>query len=151
MARKFKYHKFKQGIYKPVNSEKYTGNRKPVYRSSWELKFFRWCDSNTNVLRWSSESVIVPYVSPIDGRIHRYHVDGVVKLAGKEGPKNYLIEIKPYKQTIPPMKSNRKKKSTVLYESATYAVNRAKWDAARQYAKHKNMEFLILTEKELFA
>jgi len=63
--------------------------------------------------------------------------------------KNYLIEIKPYKQTIPPVESNRKKKSTILYEKITYAVNQAKWSAARQFAKKRNIEFIILTENEL--
>jgi len=133
--RKYKYTAFKQGIYKPVNRHKYKSLRLPEYRSSWELKFFKWCDSNTNVLEWNSESVIVPYISPVDGKIHRYFIDGYMTLKENNITKNYLIEIKPYKQTIPPVESNRKKKSTILYEKITYAVNQAKWSAARQFAK----------------
>ena len=59
------------------------------------------------------------------------------------------VEIKPYKQTIPPDNSSRKKKSTLLYEHKTYAVNQAKWEAARKVADKKGMEFIILTENEL--
>jgi hypothetical protein len=149
MKRKYKYKQYKQGKYRPVNKEKYVGRHIPEYRSSWELKFFKWCDKNVNVLEWSSESTIVPYVSPVDNRPHRYYVDGAIAI--KEGSmiKRYLVEIKPFKQTQPPVESKRKKKSTLLYEKITYAVNQAKWSAAKQYADNKNMEFIILTENEL--
>ena len=148
--RRRKYTPYKQGSYKPVNRQKYAGCRNPEYRSSWELKFFQWCDKNENVLEWSSESVIVPYVSPVDGKVHRYFVDGTVVL--REGDKidKYLVEIKPEKQTKPPVESKRKKKSTILYEKITYAVNQAKWAAAEKFANKKDMNFIILTEHELF-
>ena len=146
---RYKHCPYKQGIYKPVNSKKYTGRGIPEYRSSWELKFFQWCDKNSNVLEWSSESVIVPYKSPVDNRYHRYYVDNAVAL--KEGNEvvRYLVEIKPHKQTQPPKESKRKKKSTILYEKMTYAVNQAKWEAANKFANTKNMKFIILTENEL--
>ena len=139
--RKYKYSTYKQGVYKPVNREKYKSLRLPVYRSSWELKFFRWCDRNVSVLEWTSESVIVPYISPLDNRVHRYFVDGHIVL--REGDKiaKYLVEIKPYKQTIPPVESKRKKKSTLLYEKITYAVNQAKWAAAAEFGKKRNIDF----------
>ena len=81
--KKYRYSPYKQGVYNPVNRPKYIGVHTPVYRSSWELKFFQWCDKNINVLEWGSESTIVPYVSPLDNRVHRYYVDGAVAL--KEG------------------------------------------------------------------
>ena len=112
-----------KGKFKPKNISKYKGDPSGIiYRSSWELKFFQWCDRNTNVLEWSSESVIVPYKSPVDGRYHRYYVDNAIAL--QEGNKiiKYLVEIKPYKHTLPPVQSNRKKKCTLLYENRTYAV-----------------------------
>jgi len=140
---------YKQGIYKPVDKNKYIGIKLPKYRSSWELKFFQWCDRNINVLEWSSESVVVPYISPVDGRPHRYFVDNAIAIKEDDIIKRYLVEIKPYKQTIPPKESKRKKKSTLLYEHMTYSVNQCKWKAARKYAKSKNMEFIILTENEL--
>ncbi len=146
---RFKKSPFKQGVYSPVNREKYKSLRLPEYRSSWELKFFKWCDSNPAVLEWNSESVIVPYLSPVDNKLHRYFIDGFISLKEGTTVRRYLIEIKPYKQTIPPIESKRKKKSTILYEKMTYAVNQAKWNAARQFAQKRNLEFIILTENEL--
>ena len=147
---RFKSQSYKQGRYRPVNSDKYKGKGNPEYRSSWELKFFKWCDKNPNVLKWSSESTIIPYISPLDNKIHRYFVDGNVTIKEGNNIKNYLIEIKPEKQTKPPIESKRKKKTTIMYEKMQYVVNQAKWSAAKQYATKKNLDFLILTEKELF-
>ena len=86
-------------------------------------------------------------MSPVDGKIHRYFVDGNVLIREGDAVKSYLVEIKPYAQTQPPKESKRKKKTTILYEKITYAVNQAKWDAARQYATKKKMEFLNRTKK----
>jgi hypothetical protein len=140
--------KFKQGIFKPKNQIKYIGKEDPVYRSGWELKFFRWCDDNANVVEWASEAVIIPYVSPVDRKVHRYHTDGVVAI--KEGNiiKKYIIEIKPSAQTVLPVKG-RKRMSTMIYETARFAQNQAKWDAARKWCQKYGYNFLILTEKEL--
>ena len=140
--------KFKQGLFKPKNKEKYIGREDPVYRSGWELKFFRWADDNPNVVEWASEAVIIPYLSPIDHKVHRYYTDGVVAI--KEGNiiKKYIIEIKPKSQTVLPVKG-RKRMSTMVYETARYAQNQAKWEAARKYATKHGYEFIILTEKEL--
>lgn len=140
---------FRQGIYKPVNRSKYKGSKDPVYRSGWELKFFKFCDSNVNVLEWTSEGIVIPYISPVDNKVHRYFVDNMVYIKEGDKKKRYLIEIKPSKQTVPPVESKRKKKSTMIYEQVTYAQNRAKWAAATDYAKKHNMEFKIITEKEL--
>lgn len=147
---RYKKSSFKQGTYKPVQPHKYKGGSNPQYRSSWELRFFQWCDRNVNVLKWGSETVIVPYTSPLDNRVHRYFVDNIVTIKEGNDINTYLVEIKPSKQAKPPVKSNRKKKSTVLYENATYAVNQAKWAAAKKYADQKNIKFIILTENELF-
>lgn len=142
---------FKQGLYSPVNKSKYIGKHQPRYLSSWELKFFQWCDRNTNVLEWASEAVIVPYTSPVDGRVHRYMVDNIVAIKEGDNIVKYLIEIKPSKQTKPPEPSKRKKKTTIIYENLTYAVNCAKWEAAKKWCLNKNWKFLILTENELFS
>lgn len=140
---------FRQGIYKPINALKYVGNKLPVYRSGYELKFMRWADANPNVLKWGSESIIVPYKSPIDGKMHRYFVDNVVVIKEGEKIKKYLIEIKPHVQTLPPKSHGNKKQTTILYEQATYVVNQAKWEAAKKWCKDHDWEFLILTEKHL--
>jgi len=144
------YKKYKQGVFKPIHPKKYTGTTPILYRSSYELKFMRWADSNSNVISWGSESVIVPYISPKDGKLHRYFVDNNVTIKNKNGNlKKYLIEIKPYKQTQPPKTKNRKNKKSLLYEQYTFAVNQAKWEAATAWAKKHDYEFIILTEKDL--
>ena len=140
---------FRQGVYSPVNRLKYKGSKNPFYRSGWELKFFKFCDVNPNVLEWTSETVIIPYISPIDNKPHRYFVDNMVYIKEGDVKKRYLIEIKPSKQTVAPTVSKHKKKSTVIYEQVTYVQYKSKWEAAVNYAKKHNMEFKILTEKEL--
>ena len=142
---------FRQGVYTPINKHKYRAMGKPHYRSSWELKFFEWCDNNQNVLEWTSESVIIPYISPFDNKAHRYYVDNKVVI--KEGDRivKYLIEIKPEKQTKKPVtKRSNKKKSTIMYENFTYVINQCKWEAARKWCDKHGYKFLIITEKELF-
>ena len=65
-----------KGLYKIKNLSKYKGNpAKVTYRSLWERKFMVYCDNNPNILKWSSEEIIIPYRSPIDKRIHRYFPD----------------------------------------------------------------------------
>jgi len=140
--------KFKQGLFVPKNSAKYIGKETPVYRSGWELKFFRWCDDNPNIIEWASEAVIIPYISPLDGKVHRYYTDGIVAIKEGNEIKKYIIEIKPSAQTIAPVKG-KKRNSTIVYETARYAQNIAKWESAKKWCKQHNYAFLILTEKEL--
>ena len=70
---------FKRGIYRPKNKHKYIGRSTPNYRSSWELHFFQWCDRNPNVLEWAAEAVVIPYISPVDSKVHRYFVDHIAR------------------------------------------------------------------------
>jgi hypothetical protein len=145
-----KNNKFRQGIFKPTNTSKYIGNSDPIYRSGWELKFFRWADLNENIIAWGSENIIIPYISPLDGKVHRYFVDNFIIFKNKEGKKNkFLIEIKPSKQVVKPVSTKGKRRTTILYEQKTWVINQAKWEAAKRWADKKGYEFLILTEKEL--
>jgi hypothetical protein len=139
--------KWRQGIFIPKNKDKFIGN-KAIYRSGLELKFFRFCDSNSNVLKWGSENVVVPYRSPVDHRMHRYYVDNYIEILEGTKKVKYLVEIKPSKQTKPPT-VKYKKKSHLIYEQRCYAVNQAKWTAAREYSEKIGGSFIILTEKEL--
>jgi hypothetical protein len=140
--------KFKQGIYRCANPEKYKGTQPILYRSSYELKYMRWADHNPSVISWGSESIIVPYQNPLTGKISRYFVDSNITLRTKEGElKKYLIEIKPSIQTVPPKPSRNTK--ALLRRQAEYVKNRAKWQAAEQWCKKKGYEFTILTEKHL--
>ncbi len=77
-------------------------------------------------------------------------VDNFILLKTKDNQIiKYLVEIKPLKQTLPPKTTNRKKKSTLIYEQVMFAINQAKWDAARAWCSNHNCKFLILSEKEL--
>lgn len=138
------------GKYLPNNCKKYKGNPTMIfYRSLWELKFMKWCDSNHNVLEWGSEEIIVPYRSPLDGKYHRYFVDFYIKVRTKQNEiKKFLIEIKPKKQTKEPTIQKRKT-ARYINEVTTYVVNQAKWEAAREWAADHQLEFLILTEDHL--
>ena len=141
--------RYTQGIYKPINPKKYKGQDLPIYRSGYELKFFRWCDTNSRVLEWGSENYVIPYLNPVDNKYHRYFVDNYVKLKiSDEKTEKYLIEIKPFKQTLKPEKGN-KRNTTFLYEARTFIQNKAKWEAAKKFCDNKGFKFLILTEKEL--
>lgn len=142
--------KYLQGKYKLRNVEKYIGDSTNViYRSSWELKFLNWCDNNPNVISFSSEEIIIPYKSPVDGKYHRYFVDFMVKIRTKDDvTKTYLVEIKPKKQTMPPEQKKRITKQYIT-EVATWGVNQSKWKAASEYCLDRGWEFKILTEKDL--
>jgi len=142
--------KFHQGHFLPQNPDKYVGNpRNIVYRSSWELEFMRWCDRNSSVTKWASEEFSIPYVSPVDGRVHRYYPDGFVELVTKTGnTKKYIVEVKPKRQCSPPKKRERITKSYIT-EAKMYAVNEAKWAAAKEFALDNGVEFKIITEDEL--
>lgn len=139
-----------KGKYRVKNPAKYQGDiSNVVYRSSWELKFMKYCDGNPSVLEWGSESVIIPYISPLDKKIHRYFVDFYMKVKTSSGEiKKYLIEIKPERFTRPPPIPQRKTKS-FINEVFQYGVNEAKWKSADQYCENKGWKFLILTEKDL--
>jgi len=140
--------KFKQGIFKPNHPEKYKGTYPILYRSSYELKYFRWCDHNPAVLKWGSESIIIPYQNPLTGKLSRYFVDSNITVKTKTGEiKKYLIEIKPQIQTQPPKPTKNTK--SLLRRQAEYIKNRAKWQAAEEWSKKKGYEFTILTEKHL--
>lgn len=147
--------KFKQGIFRPINENKYVGDiNNIVYRSSWEKKFLQWCDARDAVLSYSSEETVVPYYFPIDQKMHRYFVDFHVKMINNKGAvEELLVEIKPHKETIkpiPPKNNNRKAVTRYNTEVTTYIKNQCKWESASKYAKERNMKFVVLTEHQLF-
>ena len=134
-----------KGKYKVKNPEKYRGDPTNVtYRSSWELRFFNYCDRNSDILQWSSEEIVIPYKSPIDGRWHRYFPDVWIKTAND----TYLIEIKPFKETQEPKKRSRITKN-YLYEVKTWGINTNKWKAAQEFCADRKWKFKIITEKEM--
>ena len=139
-----------KGKYKPRFPKKYKGNpTNIIYRSSWELKFMRYCDSNQNILEWGSEEFCLPYKSPLDNRIHRYFPDFYIKVRENTGIiKKMIIEVKPKRQCMEPKKPKRKTRG-YIYEVREYVKNQAKWKAAEEYCIDRGFEFKILTENEL--
>ena len=139
-----------KGKYKVRCPYKYKGDpTKVIYRSLWELKFMRYCDTNINILEWGSEEMYVWYRSPVDNRPHRYFPDFYIKAKESNGKiKKYIIEVKPKKQTAPPPKPKRQTKG-YLREAFEYAKNQAKWKAANEWCIDRGFEFKVLTENEL--
>lgn len=139
-----------KGKYKPSYPEKYKGDpTNIIYRSLWERKFMYYCDHNENIIEWQSEEKFIPYRSPVDGKPHRYFPDFLIKVKESNGTiKKYMIEIKPKKQTVPPIKPKRQTKKYIseVYE---YAKNQAKWEAAKEWCADRGYEFKIITESEL--
>ena len=144
--------KYNQGHFRPQNPQKYLGNpNNIVYRSGWELKFMKWCDRNENVLEYGSEEFFIPYFDPTTSRVRRYFPDFIIKVREQSGEiKKYVIEVKPKRQTIPPVQTSKKRTRTYITEVKTYAMNQAKWAAAEEWCKDRMIEFKIITEDNLF-
>lgn len=143
--------KYHQGRYFPINPQKYKGDITRIYfRSSWELSAMRKFDENPCFVQWGSEEIIVHYTSPIDGKMHRYFPDFLVKKRDSVTGEltTYLVEIKPKSQTKPPAVQRRVSKR-YLYEIKQWGVNEAKWKAAIEYCKDRNWKFMILSEDHL--
>jgi len=135
-----------KGRYSPKKPEKYRGDPTGViYRSSWEKNLMLWCDRTEDVVEWSSEEIVVPYIYAVDGRAHRYYVDFFIKY--KSG-QVIIVEVKPAAQTEPPKGKDRRTKR-YLNEATTYVKNVNKWEAAKSYAEVRGWKFEIWTEETL--
>ena len=135
-----------KGLYKPTHPKKYVGDpKKIVYRSLLERRFMRYCDLNQDILYWASEELPIRYLNPIDKKFHRYFPDFVVKTSKQ---KKYMIEVKPSRQIGKP-KPPKKKTKSYMRESFEYIKNQAKWQAAKSYCEDNDLEFKIISEKDL--
>ncbi len=134
-----------QGIFTPKNPHKYVGKHKPKYRSGWELTFMTFCDTHNNVTHWASESMSIPYRSPLDGKMHMYIPDFFVVYQNKYGKAiAEVVEIKPKKQSL------IESRAASARDRAVVAVNHAKWAAATAYCKAHGFAFRVITEDQLF-
>ena len=140
-----------KGRYFPTNPKKYKGNpNQIVYRSLWERKVMVYCDKNDAIIEWGSEEVIVPYLSPMDGKIHRYFPDFYMKVRQSDGStKKFIIEVKPKSQCKQPVKNPKRRTTKWFNEVKTFAINQAKWKSAREFCEDKGMEFKIFTEDHI--
>lgn len=141
----------KKGRYIVANELKYVGNpHKVVYRSSWEYYFMRWLDTNDNVTHWNSEELKIPYF--MNKVRHTYYPDFLVRFKSGE---SYLVEVKPYAETMPPKPpddlANNTATNSYKAKLTTYVKNQLKWEAARSWCETRGIQFIVLTEKELFA
>lgn len=143
-----------QGKFQPKNPQKYQGNpTNIVYRSGWELKLMMYLDTQPNVVGWSSEEIVIPYISPIDNRRHRYFPDFYVKKVTPGGKiEEVLIEVKPEAQMREPVpRKSKTGKPTKQYikEVYTWGINSAKWAAAERYCALRGWTFVKMGAKDL--
>lgn len=161
----------------PKDPDKYIGDlTKIIFRSSWELKFMKYCDNFSSIIKWSSEPIPIPYYSPIDEKMHKYNVDFYMRYVMEDGQeKDYIVEIKPLRDTVRPNKPlrgqayteaynlwkekkipNKPTKETIISikyynkDMRTFIINNAKFNAASAFGKDRGMEFLVLSEDFLF-
>jgi hypothetical protein len=135
-----------KGRFIPKHPEKYLGNpERIIFRSSWEVRLFKWLDSTPAVLQWASEEFSIPYLHPFEKRVAQYYPDALVIYKDKFGNlKKEIVEIKPYKETVLTPKASDQDKYAL-------AVNQAKWKAAADFAAKQGMSFRVLTERSMFS
>ena len=137
--------KYAQGIYTVKNQHKYVGKGKPTYRSGWELTFMIFCDTNDKVIKWASESIVIPYLHPFKGKRTNYIPDFFIVYQDKYGRTNAeLIEIKPKAESIITEKVRNARQQAVI------AINHAKWHSAKAFCKAQGIKFRVVTEDDLF-
>jgi hypothetical protein len=137
--------RFAQGKYQLMNPEKYVGNKKPTYRSSWEYTFMRFCDTNPAVQKWASEAISIPYKCPITGKSTIYVPDFFIQYVDKDGSMHVeLIEVKPRNQTL------KEKVGKNRNNQIEYVRNIAKWRAAQAWCKAQGIKFRIVNEQDIF-
>ena len=137
--------RFATGKYKLQNPEKYIGLHTPTYRSSWELTFCTFCDTNPGIQKWASEAISIPYRCPITQRQTIYVPDFFIQYMDKDNKIHVeLIEVKPRNQTI------YEKVGKSKHNQIEYARNVAKWKAAQAYCQNQGIRFRVVTEDDLF-
>jgi TnsA endonuclease N terminal len=135
---------YAQGIFVPTNPKKYIGKHDPKYRSGWEFTFMQFCDRNKNIIQWSSESIVIPYIHPLTGKRTNYIPDFLVVYENKHGQqKAEIVEIKPKKQSLIESRMTAQNRAVV-------AVNHAKWASAMAFCRQNGLTFRVITEDDLF-
>lgn len=142
--------KYSQGYYKCLNPHKYIGDFERIhYRSSLEHRFCYYCDTNTDVICWSSEPIGIKYFSPVDNKEHYYYIDFYIKVVKEETESEFFVEVKPEsktKQPVPPKKATTKSINNYNNALKEYIINMTKFDAATKYANDFGRGFILVTE-----
>jgi hypothetical protein len=137
--------KYANGFYQLLNPAKYVGKKTPHYRSSWENTFMRFCDTNPSVLQWASEAIHINYRNPFTNKNTIYVPDFFMVYVDANGKQHAeLIEIKPSRETSLTEAGNNKR------AQAAAILNMAKWQAAQAWCKANNVQFRIVTERDMF-
>lgn len=135
---------YNQGVFEPSNREKYVGTYPIEYRSAWELTLMNVFDNHPNVEQWASETIEIPYISPVDGKWHRYIPDFfVIYVDVNDNRHGEIIEVKPASQTYTDLAKSRKDQKELM-------VNHAKWKYAIEWCKSQGIEFRIMTEEQIY-
>jgi len=147
--------KYHYSHYTPINDYKYNGARPIICRSSYEYKFCVYCDTTKEIISWSSESLKIKYeIKNRFGKVkyHTYFPDYFITVKKNGIVKKYLIEVKPYSETLPPKQPKNptnKALKNYRYKVNTYIKNWHKFKAAEKVSKAKGWEFKVITEKWL--
>lgn len=134
-----------QARFLPKNPAKYAGDITKIFaRSSWELHVMKFLDSSAAVIKWGSEELVIPYIKPTDGKVHKYYPDFVVIYRDANGGiRKEILEVKPLKESLA-------ESAKSIHDKVALAINIAKWNAAEAFAAQNGMTFRVLTEKSLF-
>lgn len=140
-----------QGVYQIKNLDKYIGDPvKCVFRSSWERTVMLRLDYSPSVLKWGAEPFNIKYINKYDNKIHRYWPDFIIVFKAPEGGQTVVVvEVKPKKETKPPVKRG-KKKARYLQECKTWVTNQSKWLSAEKFCNDRGWHFAKMTETEIF-
>lgn len=145
-----------KGKFTPKNYKKYKGKHSEIYyRSTWERVFMTYCDNNKNIIEWSSEEIVIPYISPKDNQKHLYFPDFWIKVKNKyDQIQKMVIEVKPKRKVEqPPINearlNNPRTRKKEMDKYIEWKVNQAKWTAANSYCAKVGWVFKIMTEYDL--
>lgn len=161
--------KYHQGNFVPTNKDKVikmNSSGGVYYRSLLEKKFMTYLDLNDNVIRWSSESLEIPYVNKeiIDGDLvyknRRYYPDFYYEIKSGDVIKYVIAEVKPKSEFNDvilfregkfniPKDASLKKMRNLEYRFKTSKKNSAKWETMIEYCKNRGYEFIIITDEIL--
>jgi len=137
-----------KSLFTPSNPSKYTGDYPIIAKSSWELAFMKYSDNHPNVLSWSYEPIDIPYENPLSSSKKNkqsiYKPDFLVTYLGADGKESTkLIEIKPLHETYEAYARNNT-------DALIRIKNEAKWGAAHQWALRRGIDFIFMTEADMF-
>lgn len=137
-----------KSLFSPTNPSKYTGSFPIIAKSSWEAEFMKYCDNHPGVLSWAYEPINIPYENPLSASKKNkqsiYKPDFLVTYLGASGKESTkLIEIKPMHETYEAHARNN-------VDALIRIKNEAKWGAAHQWAMRRGIDFIFMTEADMF-